>query len=185
MYSKDGSGSAPKSNADYETKLLYYLLECFLSEGSKILLFTIFSLKYHCLLEFLTALSMLMLLRTNGGGIHCRHYCGCFLLSFMALFGSIFLAVHISCPVFFMQGVTVGCAFIGYRFVPAISANRPPPTLELIKRCKKNTLFLILAFFILICIFPNNLYIRIGFWTMILHIGQLLLAVFLQKERGT
>lgn len=183
MHSINGTDLVQKSDSNYEKKLLTYLLQCILSEGSKIILFTVFALYSNCLKEFLAALILLILLRTNGGGIHCRHYFTCLVLSFTVLFGSIVLAVSIPPPAFIMQGLTFGCALMGHRLAPVSSANRPPADSNLIEKCKRNTLVIILIVFTIICIIPNSLYSKIGFWTIILHISQLLLAKFSQKGR--
>ncbi len=170
-----------KYNSKYKKKLLKYLYQCILSEGSKIIIFSIISLKLNIFPEFLVALFMLMLLRTNGGGIHCKHYASCFILSFAMLFGCIFLANLISLPILYMRIITLFCIPVGYFSVPITSTNRPAASNSLIRKCKRNTLLILSAFFILICISPNNLYYRIGFWTIIMHIIQLLVALILMK----
>lgn len=182
MSNTDELNSRLKCDSAYQKKLLKYLYQCILSEGSKIILFSIFALKCNIFIEFLVALLMLMLLRTNGGGIHCKHYTSCFILSFVMLFGSIILASHILLPGLFIKLIIIACIIIGYRNVPITSANRPAASDALIKKCKRNTLIIISCYFILICIIPNNLYNNIGFWTITMHILQLLIAKILMKR---
>ena len=59
---------------EYQKQLAKYLFQCIFSEGSKILIFSILFFTWGLFPEFLTALILLILLRTNGGGIHCKHF---------------------------------------------------------------------------------------------------------------
>lgn len=169
------------SLSSYEVKLIKYLFQCIASEGSKIILFFIFFWKMKLLPEFITALILLMLLRSNGGGIHCKHYLSCFMLSFSILYGSILLASNLQMKPIFLQCTILVCAFAGYQLSPVVSSNRPEASEKLIQKCKRNTLIIILLFFILLCIIPNNLYMHIGFWIIVIHILQLALAKILKE----
>lgn len=166
----------------YKKQLVKYLCQCIASEGSKIILFSIFFFKLQLFKEYLIALILLMLLRANGGGIHCKHYTSCFLLSFFMLSGNIILAITVSLSDFVVRIILVACMILGYLFVPVISNNRPPATQKLIQKCKRNTILIILSYLILTCIVPNNRFIYIGFWTITMHIYQLILAKFLRRR---
>ena len=176
---------AIKNNVSYQKKLVKYFIQCIISEGSKIVMFSIFFWKWNRFSEFAVALFMLMLLRTNGGGIHCKHYISCLLLSFAMMFGTIVLAIEVFLPALLIKIIIGGCAIIGYVLVPITSENRPPASDAVIQKSKRNTMFIIGGYFILICIVSNNLYINIGFWTITLHICQLLLARVLKERRTT
>ena len=159
-----------------ERKLNEYYWKCFLSEFSKICIFLVIFILLGLTKEYLFALLYLMMLRNNGGGLHCKHYTSCLLVSFTFLYSSIMLAIYIvptklvACTSIFL------CALIGYLLVPVTSSNRPTATLEQITKSKRNTLIIIILFFTLICLCPYNTYILIGYWTVILHILQLCIA---------
>lgn len=171
-----------KTNPAYEKKILKYLAQCFLSEGSKILIFSLLFLKLELFPEFLTALLLLMVLRMNGGGIHCKHYLSCFLLSLVVLAGSIFLAGNISVPTVFMQFAALAYVPAGALLVPAVSVHRPKPSKALIQRCKRNTVVILSMYFLLVCFAPINLYLQIGFWVISFHIVQLFAAKILKGD---
>ena len=159
-----------------ERKLNEYYWKCFLSEFSKICIFLVIFILLGLTKEYLFALLYLMILRNNGGGLHCKHYTSCLLVSFTFLYSSIMLAMHITpaklvaCTSIFL------CGLLGYFLVPVTSSNRPAATTEQITKCKRNTVIIILIFFILICFCFYNTYILIGYWTVILHILQLIIA---------
>ena len=173
-----------QNNPTYQKKLLKYFYQCIFCEGSKILLFSIFAMICHLFTEFLVALLALMLVRTNGGGIHCKHYISCLILSFTILFGTIFLGIHIKFPDILIRLILVVCIFIGFRNVPITSRNRPAASEILIKKSKRNTVLILSAFLLLVCIVPYNHYLNIGFWTITIHILQLLIAKLLTKIGG-
>lgn len=159
-----------------ERKLNEYYWKCFLSEFSKICIFLVIFILLGLTKEYLFALLYLMMLRNNGGGLHCKHYTSCLLVSFTFLYSSIMLAIYIvptklvACTSIFL------CALIGYLLAPVTSSNRPTATPEQITKSKRNTLIIIILFFTLICLCPYNTYILIGYWTVILHILQLCIA---------
>ncbi len=70
--------------SDYQIAQLGYLGKTFLSEFSKLLIMGIFFRKQ--LSVYLFAIVVMVLLRTATGGIHCRKYVSCFLVTFSYLF---------------------------------------------------------------------------------------------------
>ena len=72
-----------KENIEYEKKMNEYYLKCFLLEFSKICIFFIFFSLLGLIPEYLIALLSLMLLRSNGGGLHYKHYISCLAVSFL------------------------------------------------------------------------------------------------------
>ena len=147
-----------------------------MSEFSKICIFLIIFIFLDLTTEYIFSLLYLMLLRNNGGGLHCKHYISCLLVSFTFIYVSIFLAIYITVPKPLTYISIVLCMLFGYYLVPITSNNRPAATPLQIKRCKQNTVSIIILFFILICLCPHSTYIYIGYWTIILHILQLLIA---------
>lgn len=163
---------------EYKKELQKYYLACLWMEGSKIILFLIIFGAMNLLKEFFMALLVLMLMRNHGGGIHCKHYISCFLVSFGVLLASILIPGYVQLPIWLTVLLLVLCAFAGYRLVPIVSDHRPEPSTEVILRSKRVTLVLILLYCPVICVCPENLYLNIGVWTIFIHILQLLLAKF-------
>lgn len=168
--------------SDYEKEWLKYYLECIFSEGSKIILFLIIFWLLGFIEEFLVALFMLMLVRTNGGGLHFKHYLSCFLVSFLVLYASIMIPKYLHFSTLCSAVILLLCSLISRQLVPIVSDSRPEPTKELISICRKKTTLIILAYILLICICPNHPYTDIGVWTIIIHTIQLVLAKFKKRR---
>lgn len=173
-------GTLPK---EYQKKLVKYLFQCIFSEVSKICLFAIIFTRLYVFKEYVFALILLILLRTNGGGLHFKHYASCFLMSFVVFASSIFLGKTIFFPQILSCIILLGSMTVAYQCVPVVSSNRPPASDNLIKKSKRNTLIILILYFLLICIVPMNQYFNIGIWIIIIHICQLLLAK-LQERRN-
>lgn len=165
----------------YEKRLREYYWKCFISEFSKVLIFLIIFALLNLTKEYIVALFFLMILRNNGGGLHCKHYLSCLMVSFVFLVGSIILALLIvPAPAFILISLLI-CLPIVYYLVPITSDNRPPATSEQVKKSKRNTSIILILFILLICICPNTIYLNIGYWTVILHIFQLIIARQLRR----
>ena len=167
---------------EYKRKLIKYFFQCILSETSKIILFGIIFTRFNLFKEYIYALILLILLRTNGGGLHFKHYTSCFIVSFVVLASSIFLGKTVVLPSFITLIILLTGIVLAPKLVPVMSNNRPPATNKLYKKAKKNTFIILILYFISVCIIPMNQYINIGFWNIVIHICQLLLAKL--QERG-
>ncbi len=172
MYKSDEK----KEETELERKMREYYIKCFVSEFSKICIFFIIFSFWGLMKEYLFALTYMMLLRGNGGGLHYKHYISCLLVSFTFLSGSILLAIYFVPARAFIYISLLLCVISAYVMVPVTSCNRPSATQKQIKKSKRNTVIILSFLFILICICPNNRYIHIGYWTIILHILQLFIA---------
>lgn len=168
----------------YKKKLIKYFLLCILSEGSKIILYSLFFIRINLFVEFLFALFILMFLRTNGGGLHFKHYTTCLIFSFLVFLASVFLGIHVIPNRVVAIFVLIISIPLGHWCVPVTSNNRPDASEKLIKKSKRNTLIVLSAYLISVCILPTNRYYGIIVWIVIIHIVQLLLAKIL-KRRNT
>ena len=168
----------------YKKKLIKYFLLCILSEGSKIILYGLFFFRIHLFTEFLFALIILLFLRTNGGGLHFKHYTTCLIFSFLVFVASIFLGIYVNPNRIIAIFILIVSIPVCYWCVPITSNNRPEPSDKLIKKSKRNTLITLSAYLMSVCILPMSRYLGILVWIVIIHILQLLLAKFL-KRRNT
>lgn len=161
---------------EYEKKLQRYYRIGFISEFSKICIFLVIFAFLGLIPEYIIALLALISLRGNGGGLHFNHYVSCLIVSFIFVYSSIFLSIHIMPPQMIIYISMLLCALIGYILVPITSTNRPPATSVQKRKSKRNTTLIILFYFILLCICPNATWSHICYWTVILHILQLIIA---------
>lgn len=167
---------------EYKKKLLKYFFQCILFEGSKILLFACIFFWLDLFVEFLVTLVMTILLRTNGGGLHFKRYISCLLFSFLVFITCIFLGLYVQFSNMVAVIILIISIFVCYRTVPIVSANRPPASEKLIRKSKRNTTLVLFIYLILLCIFPVNRHLNIGTWNIIIHMSQLIMAIFLRKE---
>ncbi len=165
-----------KELTEYESKLKEYYWKCFISEISKVIFFLIIFVLLGLTVEYLIALFFLMLFRINGGGLHFQHFVSCLIVSFAFLAVSILLALYITPQPIFMIISLLLCIPIIYHLVPITSVNRPPATPEQIRKSKRNTCIIMVVLILLICICPDTIYLHIGYWTVILHMLQLIIA---------
>lgn len=171
---------------DYEMAVIKYSITALLSELSKlIILGTLFVIidKFDL---FIAASTLLILLRINGGGYHCKHYISCLLLTTCILGAAIIVLplIHISNYSIILLGLTI-CLFVTYHIGPVPSPFRPKPDMQLVKRCNNKCFITIFVFIIIVSIFNSNMIIRpyliVGFWTTILNTLQLIIAKILRK----
>ena len=72
--------------SSYDIAMVKYVLTSIFYEFSKLIIFGIFFGFLGYFKSFLVSLILLLFLRINIGGIHCKHYITCFLLTFVVLF---------------------------------------------------------------------------------------------------
>lgn len=172
-----------KELTEYEKKLKEYYWKCFISEISKTIFFLIIFTLFHLTTEYFIALFFLTLFRTNGGGLHFQHYISCMIVSFVFLAASIFLALYVKPQLTIMMICLLLCLVIGYLLVPITSINRPPATPVQVFKSKRNTCIIMSVFILLIYICPDSPYLLIGYWTVILHILQLIIAYAIREVK--
>lgn len=174
--------SIPDLSSTDKAKLNYFL-SCIVYEGSKIILFVIFFAITQQLKEFLYSMILLLPLRIISGGLHFKHYWACLAFSFGYFYVvTIPLATYI--PPYGIALVTLGiCILINYRLSPIISDSRPPLSSEAVKRTRLHILTATAYDTILTALFFDTALAPVGFWTIVLHSVQLIIATS-RKKRG-
>ncbi len=168
-----------KSLTDYEKKLLAFYGMCFVCESTKIAIYFVIFYIAGFTKEFIAALCFMAMLRISGGGLHFKHYLSCLFASFLLLGLAILGGIYLFLPLPVMLVLSLGCLLAAYQLVPIQAPTRPDATEQLIQTSKRHTAVKILLICALICIYPKNIYVNIGFWTLVIHVVQLVIA----KER--
>lgn len=164
---------------DYQIAQLQYVWKTLASEISKLLIMGI--IFNDRLGIYAVAVTIMVLLRTATGGLHCRKYISCFLVSFSYMFLSIRILPLIPVNKVFQLILLFICMLCNYYVGPVTSTVHAPLGDGLVKRVKLQA-FLIIFFFITVTyIIPENPYITAGFWVIILHTLQLVAARILKK----
>ena len=167
---------------EYISRIKKYYIQCIISEGSKIFIFAIVFNALSLFQEYVITLLILLILRTNGGGIHCKKYISCFLLSFSMILGNIVLAQYYPTSSSIRLIILMLCIPITVTLVPITSHSRPKLKKSVIKKSKLITFFFIIFFLLYTYLIPPNIIHTIGFWTIIMHTCQLILANILRRR---
>ena len=170
--------------SDFQMKLIRYAVSVIFYDFSKLLCFAIYLHFTGKTMHFLFAAIPLFLLRTRNGGIHFRNYWQCFVFSFIYLFSAINLFPCLfPMPVLAATLVLILCALSNYLIGPNVSTQKRKTNLTFIRKAKWETFFLILAVAVLFFFFPQNEYLAVSLWTIILHTLQLVF-VWIQNNQN-
>lgn len=172
----------PDISASDKAKLNYFF-SCMIYEGSKIILFLLFFALTQRLKGFLYSMIILLPLRIISGGLHFKHYTSCLAFSF-GYFYLVNVPLSGMMPAYGITLVTLCiCTLINYYIGPVTSDSRPVLSAEDIKRGRLHIVIATVYDTILTALFYETPLAPIGFWTIVLHSVQLLIAN-LRKKRG-
>ncbi|MCM1156854.1 MAG: accessory gene regulator B family protein [Roseburia sp.] len=178
--------------SDYQIRLLRFTFTGILYDLSKTLIFGIYFCVTGRFAEFLFALVPLILLRIRSGGIHFRKYRTCLFFSFLYLC----LAIHVLpglIPVHPLAAypVLLVCAVADYLAGPntvkekviiqdAVMKNEQGGR---IKKAKIECFQVVLIVAVLYFLFPQNQYLIVSFWTVVLHTVQLVITKIMREVK--
>lgn len=168
--------------SDFQIAQLQYTWKTFFSEFSKLM---IMGLVFRNILgRYVFAVIIMMLLRTATGGLHCKKYISCFLVSFTYMFLSLAILPYIPINKVFQLILLFICMLCNYYIGPVISEVHRPLSNSCTKRVKIQAFLVIFFYLVLAYIVPESSYITCGFWVIILHTLQLTAAKLLKKEEN-
>lgn len=176
-------GKTEKSETmEPEMVIFRYLVLTFLSESSKLI---VLGFIFHKEIElYLFSVLVLFLLRSATGGMHCKRYWSCFLMSFTYLFLCINVLPMIELPKSAMLAILLLCCIVTYYIGPVISADRLQLTSVQCHRRKIQVFFVIFFYMIFMYILPESSYVVSGFWIVVLHAVQLSFAALKTKVKA-
>ena len=178
--------------SDYQIKLLRFSFTGILYDISKTLIFGIYFCIIGKLPEFLFALVPLVLLRTRTGGIHFKKYWTCFFFSFLYLG----LVIHVL-PGFVplhplaVYPVLLVCAVTDYLVGPNTLKEKvivrdavlKDEQSGQIRKAKIESFQVVLIVAVLCFLFPENRYIIVSFWTVVVHAVQLVITKVIREVK--
>ena len=165
--------------SNYEMAQIEYLFKSVFSELSKMILMGILFHRYLGL--YLFALCIMLYLRTSTGGLHFYTYAGCLVGSILYLGSAVILLPNLALPVFARLAALLACILICYRVGPVVSKYRSELSPEKFQHCRNITCTGIFIYALATYIIPDNQYITVGFWIIILHSLQLPAAKIRKK----
>ena len=160
----------------YEKALLQFYLKGIFSDLSKSLIFFLifYALGFHK--EFLCGILFLVLFRIYSGGIHCKTYLRCLILSFVILSSGILLGTYFYPRKIIKLLLSVICCTVTCYFTPITAPSRPKLSNKAVLILKIKEAVIISSFIFVLLFAKQNLYINIGFWILMLHTMQLVVA---------
>lgn len=165
------------SFSDREIGVLKYGIEIILGELSKCLIMLIYFYAMHKTSEYLAALILLLLLRSNMGGLHMKHYWSCFLLTFAFMNTAIIILpslVTLSKPEICL--ILLLCIAIGLQIGPVHAKFIRNPNSLLIRKGRMQASYILILYLSAVLILPVSKYVVIGFWIIVLQTIQLIIA---------
>lgn len=168
--------------SDFQIAQLQYTWKTFSSELSKLLIMGF--IFRNTLGRYVFAVTIMLLLRTATGGLHCKKYISCFLVSFSYMFLSLAVLPLIPVNKVFQLILLFICMLCNYYIGPVTSSVHRPLSNDCTKRVKLQAFLVIFFYLALAYIVPENPYITCGFWVIILHTLQLSAAKLLKKEEN-
>ncbi len=159
-----------------EKALLLFYLKGTLSDLSKALIFFIlfFLLGFHR--EFAWGLFFFVSFRVYSGGIHCKTYFLCLVLSLLLLSSGIFLGSLLFLPKPVSTCCSMLCGIITCILSPIQAPTRPTPSKDFIRTVKIKEAIIICIFVVAHISTTTNKPVNIGFWLLVIHTIQLYIA---------
>lgn len=167
--------------SSYQIAQIEFLLKTLFSEISKMV---IVGILFHNQLEvYLFALVIMLYLRCSTGGLHFYTYLGCLSSTAVYLWLAISLMPNLKLPPFLQTTALLISMLLCYFVGPVVSKYRPAPTPRHFEHCRKICCSGIFLYALILYIIPANQLTATGFWIIILHSLQLLVAK-IYKEGG-
>lgn len=160
--------------SNYQMKQLAYVLKTILAETSKIIILLI--LFHNNILQCLYTILLLSLLRTSAGGIHFHSYWSCLIATIVFFALNILILPNIPFPEHIEICLLCACGIINYKYAPITAPGHIELPISTIHRSKLKAFATIEIYAAILYILPRNQYIQIGFWIIIIHTLQLIIA---------
>lgn len=173
---------ATEKYTNYQIQQILYLVKTFSSEFSKSLVIA-FLFRKH-LDAYAVVMITLLLLRSYSGGLHFHTYMGCLIATTCYFSLAILILPQITVPFSVKMLCLVFCMILCDRVGPVTSEYRPPLAPDRITHFRNITITLIFLFIVIFCLIPEHPYTTIGFWVIILHSLQLVIAKLQAQKRN-
>lgn len=165
--------------SNYQIAQLSFVFKTYLGELSKILIMGCLFHKHLNLYVFL--LFLMSLLRSFSGGIHFYTYKRCLIGSSIYMGTVIYILSEIEPPIYLQIFALLLCIIFCYTIGPVLSKYRTYFPEKQLYICRNITCLIIFVYVICLYIIPINPYSISGFWMIILHSLQLIVAKIRKK----
>lgn len=165
--------------SNYQIAQIFFLFKTIASEISKIIIMGI--LFHNHLKPYLFGLCVMVILRSALGGLHFYTYISCLITSILYLWFAIYILPNITIIKLLQLMILLFCILLCYRVGPITSKYRPPECAQHFQRSTHFACSFIFIYALILYIMPEKQYLTIGFWVIILHSLQLLVAKIRKK----
>ena len=165
--------------SNYQIAQIFFLFKTIASEFTKIVIMGI--LFHDKIMIYLFALLVMVFLRSAMGGLHFYTYAGCLITSILYLWLAVYILPLIATPKYLQIAALLFCILICNYIGPITSKYRPDCCKERFAQCKSFCTIFIFFYSLILYIIPENIYLYVGFWVIILHSLQLIVAKIRKK----
>ncbi|MCM1134239.1 MAG: accessory gene regulator B family protein [Clostridium sp.] len=165
--------------SDFQIAQLQFFGKTIASELSKLLIMG-FVFKDRLGL-YLFAMAIMLPLRIAVGGLHCKTYFSCFLVTFSYTFLSLMVLPSIPVNKLCQMILLFICMLCNYYIGPVTSTVHVALSKHHVKKVRIQAFLLIFFYIVVLYIVPESPYMTVGFWVIILHSLQLILARIIKK----
>lgn len=166
-------------NADLspkEQKFMTFRIKCMLYDVSKVVLFVAFFAAIHKLDSFVYAFLIFFPIRQVSGGLHFKHYTSCLIFSFVYMYAAVMLLAPMKLALAAVIPILAVCAAVVYAIGPILAPTRPALTKQEFAERRQKAVHIICYEIVLTILFFDSELASVGYWTIIMHSLQLVIA---------
>lgn len=173
-------------NADLspkEQKFMTFRLKCMLYDMSKVILFVAFFTAIHKLDSFVYAFLIFFPVRQISGGLHFKHYVSCLVFSFVYMYAAVVLLAPMKLALVTVIPILAVCTAVIYMIGPILAPTRPALTRQEFAERRLKAFKIICYEIVLTVLFFDSELASAGYWTIIMHTLQLLIAWIMKNSK--
>lgn len=175
------------SLTDRQRKLLQFSFIGIIYDSTKFLMLFIFFACIEQVPLFLFDTFILILLRSNQGGMHLKHYSTCFIFSFIYLFSSVCILPALFSSTSQLYGLCILfiCILTNYFIGPQKNTHIYVYLKENnnILKSKRKNVYICFTYMLLFFIFSDISLFQDGIWVFVLHTTQIVLSQIIKMCR--
>ncbi len=166
-----------------EQKLVIFGLKCALYDISKVIIFAVFFAAVHKFDCFVYAFLIFFPVRQASGGLHFRHYTSCLIFSFAYMYAVIMLLAPFKIALAALIPILAVCAGVIYLIGPISAPTRPALTRQEFTERRIKAFKIVCYEIVLTVLFFESDLASVGYWVIILHTMQLMIAFIIRNIR--
>ncbi len=164
-----------------EQKLLSFRIKCLFYDISKLILFVAFFTAIHKLNSFVYAFLIFYPIRQISGGLHFKRYFSCLAFSFVYMYLIVAILAPLKLELAAVVPILAACAAVIYMIGPIRPPSRPALSKPEFEEHRRKALCIVCYEIVFIILFFDSQIASAGYWAIILHTLQLIIAYMIKK----